>query len=51
VWCCALSCDDGCIELGQDDFSRSLVRILDSGGLIWESDQRFKTARFSHAQA
>jgi len=34
---------DGWIELGQDDFSRSLVRILDSGGLIWESDERYET--------
>ena len=34
---------DAWIELGQDDFSRSLVRILDIGGLIWESDQRFET--------
>lgn len=34
---------DGWIELGQDDFSYSLVRVLDSGGMIWESDQRFKT--------
>lgn len=25
---------DGWIELGQDDFSRSLVRILDIGGMI-----------------
>jgi len=32
---------DGWIELGQDDFSRSLVRILDIGGLIWESDERY----------
>lgn len=34
---------DGTIELGQDDFSRSLVRILDIGGLIWESDERYAT--------
>ncbi len=34
---------DGWIELGQDDFSRSQVRILDIGGMIWESDQRFET--------
>lgn len=42
---------DGWIELGQDDFSRSLVRILDSGGLIWESDQRFKTVAEALAAA
>ncbi len=34
---------DGWIELGQDDFSRSTVRILDSGGIIWESDERYAT--------
>lgn len=34
---------DAWIELGQNDFSRSLVRILDSGGLIWESDERYET--------
>jgi hypothetical protein len=34
---------DGWIELGQDDFSRSQVRILDIGSLIWESDERFAT--------
>lgn len=34
---------DGWIELGQDDFSRSHVRILDIGGMIWESDKRYAT--------
>lgn len=34
---------DGWIEMGQDEFSRSLVRILDFGGMIWESDQRYAT--------
>jgi hypothetical protein len=42
---------DGWIELGQDDFSRSLVRILDIGGLIWESDQRYKTVAEALAAA
>ena len=30
----------GWIELGQDDYSRSLIRILDEGGMIWESKER-----------
>ena len=30
---------DGWIELGQDGFSRSFVRVLDQGGLIWEGGQ------------
>ena len=25
------------IEIGQDEYSSSLVRALDEGGLIWES--------------
>lgn len=34
---------DRWIELGQNDFSRSLIRILDLGGLTWESGQPFET--------
>ena len=28
----------GWIEIGNDGFSRSFVRALDEGGLIWEGD-------------
>lgn len=31
--------DNGWIEIGQDDYSRSLVRILDIGGMIWEGGE------------
>ena len=31
----------GWIELGQDHYSRSLIRILDEGGIIWESKERY----------
>ena len=31
----------GWIELGQDHYSRSLIRILDEGGMIWESKERY----------
>lgn len=27
---------DGWIEIGRDDYSRSLVRALDLGGMVWE---------------
>ena len=27
----------GWIELGQDEYSDSLVRCLDPGGMVWES--------------
>ena len=26
----------GWIEIGSDDYSRSLIRALDPGGLVWE---------------
>jgi hypothetical protein len=29
---------DGWIEMGRDDCSRSFVRALDIGGLVWEGD-------------
>jgi hypothetical protein len=28
----------GWIEFGADDYSNSLIRALDLGGLVWESD-------------
>ena len=31
----------GWIEMGQDDFSTSLIRILDIGGMIWESEKDY----------
>ncbi len=34
----------GWIEIGPDDFSRSLVRCLDPGGMVWESDDGHRTA-------
>lgn len=34
---------DAWIELGQDEFSRSYVRVLDIGGLIWESERTYQT--------
>lgn len=29
------------IELGTTDYSRSTVRILDIGGMIWESERSY----------
>lgn len=34
---------DAWIELGQDEYSQSTVRILDIGGLVWESDEDYAT--------
>jgi hypothetical protein len=35
--------DRGWIELGQDHYSRSLVRVLDEGGMIRESAAEHRT--------
>lgn len=34
---------DGWVEVGRDDFSRSFVRVLDIGGLIWEGRADYPT--------
>jgi len=33
----------GWIEIGQDEFSRSLVRLLNEGGMVWESEDSHGT--------
>lgn len=33
----------GWIEIGQDDYSRSFVRALDIGGMIWEGRETYAT--------
>jgi len=43
--------DDAWIELGRDDFSRSVVRILDIGGLIWEGEHTYPTVAAALADA
>jgi hypothetical protein len=34
---------DGWIEIGRDDCSRSFVRALDIGGLVWEGRVQYAT--------
>jgi hypothetical protein len=34
---------DGWIDIGQDDYRRSMVRVLDEGGLVWEGKTRYAT--------
>lgn len=33
----------GWIEMGHDDMSRSFVRALDAGGLVWEGQDDYAT--------
>lgn len=42
---------DGWIEIGQDDYSRSFIRVLDIGGLVWESEESYETVAEALAEA
>ena len=42
---------DGWIEIGQDDFSHSFIRVLDIGGLVWESEVTYETVAEALAEA
>lgn len=35
--------EQGWIEIGSDEYSRSLVRALDPGGMVWESDSAIES--------
>ena len=41
----------GWIELGQDEFSRSMIRVLDIGGLLWEGKEHYDTVAEALAEA
>lgn len=32
---------DGWVEIGRDDYSRSFVRALDIGGMVWEGAESY----------
>ncbi len=33
----------GWLEIGQDEYSRSMVRALNEGGMVWEGKTKYKT--------
>ena len=35
--------EQGWVEIGMDEYSTSVVRALDAGGLVWESNGEEKT--------
>ena len=34
---------DGWVEFGRDDYSRSFVRALDIGGMVWEGKSNYES--------
>lgn len=39
------------IEVGSDDFSSSMIRVLDIGGMLWEGDEQYETVAEAMAEA
>ena len=33
----------GWIEIGQDEYSKSFIRVLDEGGMVWEGKPDYKS--------
>jgi len=33
----------GWIEIGQDEYSEAFIRVLDIGGMLWESKPSYKS--------
>ena len=42
---------EGWIELGSDEYSRSFIRVLDVGGIIWEGKTEYRTIDEAFADA
>jgi hypothetical protein len=42
---------DGWIELGQDEYSRSFIRVLHIGGRIWQGKESYESAADALADA
>ena len=42
---------EGWIEIGQDEYSQSFIRVLDAGGLVWESQTLHTTVADALAEA
>ncbi len=42
---------DGRIEISRDEYSDLLIRVLDEGGLVWESEKAYETVAEALADA
>lgn len=42
---------EGWIEIGQDEYSRSMIRVLDLGGMVWEGKERYASLDEALAEA
>jgi hypothetical protein len=42
---------DAWIELGQNEMGDSIVRVLDIGGTVWESEKHYRTVAKALADA
>lgn len=43
--------ENGRVEIGREPYSDSFIRVIDEGGLVWESDKTYKTIADALADA
>jgi hypothetical protein len=43
--------NSGWIEVGSDEFSSSMIRVLDIGGMLWEGDDKYDTVEDALSEA
>jgi hypothetical protein len=46
-----ISAHESQIEIGASEYSRSMVRVLDLGGLVWGSEKRYASIEEALADA
>ena len=42
---------EGRIEIGRDEYGDSFIRVIDEGGVIWESERAYETVAKALADA
>ncbi len=42
---------EGRIEIGRDEYGASFIRVIDEGGMIWESEDVYETIAKALADA
>ena len=43
--------EDGWIELGPSEWTRSFIRVMDEGGMVWEGKESYGSIEEAFAEA
>ncbi len=42
---------EGWIEIGPTDWTRSFIRIMDEGGMVWQGEEEYESLEAAFAEA